>query len=318
MNVLAWTLSQFQGEPVRAYSTETLLSAYDWERLLRWRNRGPEPSGVMVSSPRIVSLTDAWIWFLYFPPCSKDPYRYTSVLLELPRSNGISPLGIGMGDTDELCAFFAYEVPSGTIVEQLDGDFLPSCPSDMYLHHPFQYPDMNLNETLDVTTSGGSLLRYATDGKSWNRYNACYVYRHKQLHLVTIRNVERGEKLILPKGAAHWQGSEEGLLYEYAYATEHKTGGGCVNLAERYESLRCFKRETGMESTLIAYQDWTAELQQRQSCMTNELILDDIDFDIACFLYFRKVLGLCLNIDSQGVCMKLDKDKRYYPPYGPD
>ena len=43
MNLLAWTLSQFQGEPMRAYSTETLLSAYDWERLLRWRNRGPEP-----------------------------------------------------------------------------------------------------------------------------------------------------------------------------------------------------------------------------------------------------------------------------------
>ena len=49
--------------------------------------------------------------------------------------------------------------------------------------------------------------------------------------------MERGEKLILPKGAAHWQGSEEGLLYEYAYATEHKSGGGGVNLAERYESF---------------------------------------------------------------------------------
>jgi hypothetical protein len=190
-----------------------------------------------------------------------------------------------MDENEELCAFFAYEVLSGTIVEQLDGDFLPSWPSDMYLHHPYQYPDMNLNETLDVTTSGGSLLRYASDGKNWNRYNACYVYRHQQLHLVTTRNVERGEKLILPKGAAHWQGSEEGLLYEYAYATEHKLGEGCVNLAERFESLRCFKRETGMVATLITYQDWTAELLQRQSCV-NELIMDDINFDTACFLYF--------------------------------
>ena len=102
---------------------------------------------------------------------------------------------------------------------------------------------MNLNKTLDVTTSGGSLLRYATDGKNWNRYNACYVYLHNQLHLLTIRNVDRGEKLLLPKGAAHWQGSEERLIYEYAYATEHKKGGGCVNLAERYESFRGFKRE---------------------------------------------------------------------------
>ena len=52
--------------------------------------------------------------------------------------------------------------------------------------------------------------------------------------------------------------------------------------------------------------------------MTNELILDDIDFDIACFLYFRNVLGLGLNIDSKGVCVKLDKDKRAFPPYGLD
>ena len=42
MNVLVWTLSQFQGEPIRAYTTQNLLSAYDWERLLRWRSRGPE------------------------------------------------------------------------------------------------------------------------------------------------------------------------------------------------------------------------------------------------------------------------------------
>ena len=125
------------------------------------------------------------------------------MLLELPRSNGISPQGIGLDDTDELCACFAYDVPSGTIVEHLDGDFFPCCPNDMDLHHPFQYPDMNLNVTLDVTTLGGSLLRYAKDGKNWNRYNACYVYRRNQLHLLTIRNVERGEKLILPKGAAH-------------------------------------------------------------------------------------------------------------------
>ena len=93
---------------------------------------------------------------------------------------------------------------------------------------------MNLNVTLDVTTPGGSLLRYAKDGKSWNRYNACYVYRQNQLHLLTIQNVERCEKLILPKGAAHWQGNEEGLLYEYAYETESIKGGDCMNQAERF------------------------------------------------------------------------------------
>ena len=130
--------------------------------------------------------------------------------------------------------------------------------------------------------------------------------------------MECGEKLILPKGAAHWQGSEEGLIYEYAYATEHKKGGGCVNLAERYESFRGFKRETGMESTLISYQDWTAEIQHLQSCTKKASLLADIDFDTACFLYFRNVLGLGLNIDSKGVCVKLDKDERDYPPYGPD
>jgi hypothetical protein len=72
---------------------------------------------------------------------------------------------------------------------------------------------MRLNVTLDVTTLGGSLLRYAQYGKNWNRYNACYLYRHTQLHLITIRNVERREKLILPKEAAHWQGNEEAQLY---------------------------------------------------------------------------------------------------------
>jgi hypothetical protein len=107
MNVLAWTLSQFQGEHIQAYSTEALLGAYDWERLLRWRSRGPESPGVMVSSPRHVSLTDAWVWFLWYPPCSNDPYRYTNGLLELPRSNGITPLGIGLDETNELCACFS-------------------------------------------------------------------------------------------------------------------------------------------------------------------------------------------------------------------
>ena len=102
----------------------TLLSDYDWERLLRWQSRGPESPGVMVSSSRYGSST--------------IPRAATShVLLELPRSNRISPLGIGLDETNKLCACFAYDVPSGTIVEQLDGDFLHCCPSDMDLHHPF-------------------------------------------------------------------------------------------------------------------------------------------------------------------------------------
>ena len=85
--------------------------------------------------------------------------------------------------------------------------------------------------------------------------------------------MERGEKLILPKGAAHWQGNEEGLLYEYAYATEYKKGAGCMNLAGRYEIFLCFKRETEMRSTIIPYQDGTAELQHLQSCTKNVLFV---------------------------------------------
>ena len=91
-----------------------------------------------------------------------------------------------------------------------------------------------------------------------------------------------------------------------------------MNLAERYESLRGFKREMGMESTLISYQDWMAELQHRQSYMKKELILDDIDIATSCLLYFRTVLGLGSNIDSQGECVKLNKDLRNFPPYEPD
>jgi hypothetical protein len=82
--------------------------------------------------------------------------------------NGISPVGIGLDEVNVLCACFASDVLTGTVIEQQDGDFLPCCQSDTDSHHPFQYPDMNLKVTLDVTTPGGSLLRYAQDGKNWN------------------------------------------------------------------------------------------------------------------------------------------------------
>ena len=92
-------------------------------------------------------------------------------------------------------------------------------------NHPYYYPDINISLTLDVTTPGRSLLRFAQDAKKWHCYNACYIYRHNQLHLITIRNVERGQKLIIPKGTAHWQGQEDGLLFEHAYVAEYQGGG---------------------------------------------------------------------------------------------
>ena len=91
-----------------------------------------------------------------------------------------------------------------------------------------------------------------------------------------------------------------------------------MSLAERYDSFRCFRMETGMESTLIPYQDWSAVLLHLHSCTKNVLLPDDIDYDMKCLLYFRFVLGLGLNVDSQSVCVTLDKDKRAFPPYGPD
>jgi hypothetical protein len=42
---------------------------------------------------------------------------------------------------------------------------------------------------------------------------------------MTNRSVERDQKLIIPKGAAHWQGQEDGLLYEHAYVAEYQGGG---------------------------------------------------------------------------------------------
>ena len=68
MITLAWTMSQLQTEKVSLYTNATHLEEYDWERLLRWRGRGPETPGVTLSTPRIVSLTDAWIWLLCYPP----------------------------------------------------------------------------------------------------------------------------------------------------------------------------------------------------------------------------------------------------------
>ena len=124
--------------------------------------------------------------------------------------------------------------------------------------------------------------------------------------------MERGEKLILPKGAAHWQGNEEGLLYEYAYEMEPIKGGGCVSLAERYESFRFFRMETGMESTLIPYQDWTAEVLHLRICTKSLLLPEDIDFDMEYLMYFRYVMSLVFNIDSQGVCVLSDKDEHFH------
>ena len=91
-----------------------------------------------------------------------------------------------------------------------------------------------------------------------------------------------------------------------------------MNLAERYKSFCCFKIEMGIDSTLIPYQDWTVELLHLHSCTKSVLLPDDIDYDMECFLYFRYVLGLGSNIDSQGVCVQLNKDLRDFPPYGPD
>jgi hypothetical protein len=56
---------------------------------------------------------------------------------------------------NELCACFAVDVPNGTVIEQLDGEFLTCCTSDMETYHPYQYPDANLSLTLVVTTAGG-------------------------------------------------------------------------------------------------------------------------------------------------------------------
>ena len=72
------------------------------------------------------------------------------------------------------------------------------------------------------------------------------------MHLITIRNVKIGEKLLLPKGVAHWQGHENGLLYEYAYVADHQ-GGGNIRIAERFKDIRVFKLEMGMDLKLAPF-----------------------------------------------------------------
>ena len=229
---------------------------------------------------------------------------------------GTSPLGIGLDEQDEICACFATDVPSGTVIEQLDGDCLTSFQSDLDLYHPYQYPDINLGLSLDVTTPCSCLLRYAQDTKQWNRYNSCYIYRHNQLHLITIRDVEKGVKLILPKGAAHWQGYVDGLLYEYGYVAEHQEGGHTIRIAERFKDIRGFKLEMGMDSTLAPYQDWTKRLK-RHLRATGGPSQECIDFDMMCLMYFRIEKGMGLEIDgSQGVC-DIYKEQEF-PPFGPD
>ena len=131
MNTLAWTMSQMQTDGVSLYTNSTHLEEYDWERLLRWRGRGPESPGVTLSASQVVSLTDAWIWLLCYAPCGKNPYRHRDWILELPMRFGTSPLEIGLDERDEICACFATDIPCGTVLEQLDGDCLNSSQGDL-------------------------------------------------------------------------------------------------------------------------------------------------------------------------------------------
>jgi hypothetical protein len=315
MNVLAWTMSQLQGNDIVLHS-ENQIGNYDWERLLRWKGKGPDTRGVELPALRVVSLTDAWIWSLYYPPCESDPYRNYGWLLELPTPNRL-PLGIGLDEMSNLCAFFTEDVPCGTVIEQLDGDYLTVFPSEVNTYHPYYYPDINLNLLLDVTTAGGSALRYAQDFKQWHRYNACYIYRYNQLHLITIRHVERGERLTVPKGASHWQGHEEGLLYEFANWAHASCGRMDLNIAERFQAIRHYKMETGMGNMLLPYQEWTTYVLQLCELLSIPKS-DQMDYDMMCQLYFRFEKGIGLDREGQGVCDVLRKYQRAYPPFGPD
>ena len=82
MNMLAWTMSQLQADRLSPYSNSAHLEAsYDWERLLRWKGRGPDSPDVILPASRIVSLKDVWLWFPYPPP--------------LPAAKTLTATGIG-------------------------------------------------------------------------------------------------------------------------------------------------------------------------------------------------------------------------------
>jgi hypothetical protein len=135
--------------------------------------------------------------------------------------------------------------------------------------------------------------------------------------LITIRDVEKGEKLILPKGATHWQGHEDGLLYEYAYVADHQ-GGGNIRIAERFKDIRGFKLEMGMDLKLAPYQDWTKRLM-RHLRATRLPTHESVNFDMRCIMYFRLEKGMGLEIDgSKGVCDTYKEEQQDFPPFGPD
>ena len=130
--------------------------------------------------------------------------------------------------------------------------------------------------------------------------------------------MEKGEKLILPKGAVHWQGHEDRLLYEYGYAAEHQEGGHTIRIAERFKDIRGFKLEMGMDSTLAPYQDWTERLK-RHLRTTGEPSQEYTNFDMMCCMYFRREKGMGLYIEgSQGVCDVYIEEQQKFPPFGPD
>jgi hypothetical protein len=67
--------------------------------------------------------------------------------------------------------------------------------------------------------------------------------------------VEKGENLIIPKKAAHWQRHEDELLYEHAFVAEYQVVGQNIRIAERFNNIQVFKLETGIVLQLVPYQD---------------------------------------------------------------
>ena len=186
-NLVAWSTSQMQeANPQINVDRER---SYNWEQLLRWKSQGPDSPGLQYLTPRVVSMTDAWLWMLLYPPRPERTYTYPHQLLALPHHTNTTPLGLGITEEGSLCTCFSLDLAAWTVVEEFEGGNLTLTQADVDCYHPHRYPDLNLAVVLDLSQAGDTCRRHAQDIKQCNHYNAWCVYRAQRLHIITIRPV---------------------------------------------------------------------------------------------------------------------------------
>jgi hypothetical protein len=317
-NLLAWANSQMQEEYPQ--QTVDVHQTYDWEKLLRWKSQGPESLGLQLVRPRIISMADAWIWILLYPPQQVETMIHQEELLALSHSTYSTPLGLGLTEDGSLCTCYSIDLGAWTVVEELEGGFQALAQADIDCYHPHRYPDLNFNVVLDLSQQGGTYARYAQDTQIWNHYNACCMYRGHKLQIITIRAVREGERLNMPKGSAHWYGHADGMSNEHSFQVVNQEGSYKVDCQGKYCLIKDFSMTEGMIPRILLYEHWTSRLRNTLETQNGEEVnVEEYNFDNCCLNYFRLNRGMgVVSKWGKGVFVTQEDNEKAFPPFAPD